>query len=191
MRKIRVILAEKNLPYELLKESPWEAGNHVADYNPLVKVPALMSDTGEVFFHSPVIADYVDSLSPSPAFLPNDRQAAIRVRQLEALADGVCDAGIAIFLEGRRPAEKQWTDWVARQEDKVRRGCDALERAITGHAYLAGEQMSVADVSAACTLAWLDFRLAHLAWREARPNLTAHIEKLLARPSFQATVPMV
>ena len=65
VRKIRVLLLEKSLPFELVKESPWEPGNRVAEFNPLGKVPAFVTDEGEVLFDSPVIAAYVDALNES------------------------------------------------------------------------------------------------------------------------------
>lgn len=191
VRKIRVLLLEKNIPFDLVKDSPWEPGNHVADFNPLGKVPAFVSDEGEVLFDSPVIAEFVDSLNQSPAFVPSEARAARQVRQAEALADGICDAGIAIFLEGRRPEDKQWPDWVARQTQKIERGCDALEAQLAGRDWLCSETMSLADISAAVALDWFDFRLPHLAWRKGRPQLAAMVDSLLARPSFVASVPVV
>ena len=105
-RKIRVVLAEKGLPFELEVDIPWLADTRVPGYNPLGKVPALVADDGEVWFDSPVIVEYLDTLA-GPALLPADRLAALPVRQAEALADGITDAAVAAFLEGMRPAERQ------------------------------------------------------------------------------------
>ena len=46
-RKIRVILAEKALPFELVVDSPWEANTRIPEVNPLGKVPVLVADSGE------------------------------------------------------------------------------------------------------------------------------------------------
>lgn len=105
-RKIRVALAEKNLPFELEVDIPWLADTRVPSYNPLGKVPALVADDGELWFDSPVIAEYLDTLA-GPLLLPADRAAALPVRQAEALADGITDAAVAAFLESHRPPEKQ------------------------------------------------------------------------------------
>ena len=93
-RKIRVILAEKALPFELVVDSPWEANTRIPELNPLGKVPVLVADSGETFFDSPVIAGYLDTLGAPPALLPGDALDAVRVRQTEALADGVTDAAV-------------------------------------------------------------------------------------------------
>ena len=187
-RKIRVVLAEKGLPFELEVDIPWLADTRVPGYNPLGKVPALVADDGEVWFDSPVIAEYLDTLA-GPALLPADRLAALPVRQAEALADGITDAAVAAFLEGMRPAERQDPAAIERQLGKISRGLTALEARVAQRKGCAGEALSIADIAIGCTLGYLDFRFAHLGWRAAHPQLAAWADGLLARPSFTASAP--
>lgn len=187
-RKIRVVLAEKGLPFELEVDIPWLADTRVPGYNPLGKVPALVADDGEVWFDSPVIAEYLDTLA-GPALLPADRLAALPVRQAEALADGITDAAVAAFLEGMRPAERQDPASIERQLGKIHRGLAALEQRLAQRKGLGGAVLGVADIAAGCTLGYLDFRFAHLGWRAAHPQLAAWADGLLARPSFTASAP--
>ena len=98
-RKIRIVLDEKGLPFELVVDSPWEANTRIPELNPLGKVPVLIADSGETFFDSPVIAGYLETLDTAPALLPASGLDAVRVRQTEALADGVTDAAVAALLE--------------------------------------------------------------------------------------------
>ena len=157
-------------------------------YNPLGKVPALVADDGEVWFDSPVIAEYLDTLA-GPALLPADRLAALPVRQAEALADGITDAAVAAFLEGMRPAERQDPASIERQLGKIHRGLAALEQRLAQRKGLGGAALTIADIAAGCTLGYLDFRFAHLGWRAAHPQLAAWADGLLARPSFTASAP--
>lgn len=187
-RKIRVVLAEKGLPFELEVDIPWLADTRVPGYNPLGKVPALVADDGELWFDSPVIAEYLDTLA-GPALLPADRLAALPVRQAEALADGITDAAVAAFLEGMRPAERQDPASIERQLGKIHRGLAALEQRLAQRKGLGGEALTIADIAAGCTLGYLDFRFAHLGWRAAHPQLAAWADGLLARPSFTASAP--
>lgn len=187
-RKIRVALAEKSLPFELEVDIPWLADTRVPGYNPLGKVPALVADDGELWFDSPVIAEYLDTLA-GPALLPADRLAALPVRQAEALADGITDAAVAAFLEGMRPAERQDPASIERQLGKIHRGLAALEQRLAQRKGLGGEALTIADIAAGCTLGYLDFRFAHLGWRAAHPQLAAWADGLLARPSFTASAP--
>ena len=187
-RKIRVALAEKSLPFELEVDIPWLADTRVPSYNPLGKVPALVADDGELWFDSPVIAEYLDTLA-GPLLLPADRVAALPVRQAEALADGITDAAVAAFLEGMRPAERQDPAAIERQLGKISRGLTALEARVAQRKGCAGEALTIADIAIGCTLGYLDFRFAHLGWRAAHPQLAAWAAGLLARPSFTATAP--
>ena len=188
-RKIRVILAEKKLPFELVEDIPWNPDTRVADYNPLGKVPALVADDGAVWFDSPVIADYLDANFPDPLMMPTERLAALHVRQSEALADGITDAAVAAFLELKRPPEQSQAATVERQRGKVLRGLAALSDRVVGRRGLNQGPLSIADVAAGCTLGYLDFRFADIDWRTLHPLLAAYAEPILARPSFSATTP--
>lgn len=190
VRKIRILLLEKQLDFEFVNDSPWEAGTHVPDFNPLGKVPALVSDAGEVFFDSPVIGDYIETLGEHSPQMPQNALEAVRVHQFEALADGIADAGVAWLWESRRPADKQDPAVITRQRDKVERGLNFLEKHLETAEWLYGNAFSRADIAAACALLWLDFRLPSCAWREGHPALTAYVERLGQRPGFVATIPV-
>ncbi|MCB1886595.1 MAG: glutathione S-transferase [Rhodocyclaceae bacterium] len=188
-RKIRVILAEKKLDFELVNDVPWNADTHVPDFNPLGKVPALVADDGRIWFDSPVIAEYLDTTYPAPEMIPADRTTALPVRQSEALADGITDAAVLAFLEQKRPAEQQSADTIARQLGKIERGLAALAQRVSDGDGLNHGQLSVADVAAGCTLAYLDFRFGDIDWRGAHAVLADYAAPLLARSSFQGTIP--
>ncbi|MDX5445354.1 MAG: glutathione S-transferase [Zoogloeaceae bacterium] len=188
-RKIRVMLAEKKLPFELVVDSPWEPTSTVPEINPLGKVPVFVTDEGETFFDSPVIAGWIENLSAAPRLLPADPVESVRVRQLEALADGITDAAVIIVREGRRPEAQRSEEVVARQMQAIERGLDRLEQLATGRSWLHGDAISLGDVAAGVMLGFVDLRLPQLGWRDTRPALAALAERLFARPSFADTVP--
>ena len=188
-RKIRVILAEKALPFELVVDSPWEANTRVPTVNPLGKVPALVTESGEIFFDSPVIAGYLETLGAAPRLLPADALATIRVRQNESLADGITDAAVAALLESRRPDGERSEREIARQLEKVERALIELERRAAGRDWLNDENIRLGDVAAGCALGYLDLRFPHIDWRGRHPALATLGARLFARPSFIATVP--
>lgn len=188
-RKIRILLAEKNLPFELVVDSPWEANTQVPEVNPLGKVPALVLDSGEVFFDSPVIAGYLETLDAAPVLLPSGGIERVRVRQTEALADGVLDAAVSAFLESRRPEAQQSAASIERQFDKIRRSLDELERRANGRTWLDGDAMQLGDITVGIAMAYLELRLPQVDWRGGRPALSTLADRLFARPSFTATVP--
>lgn len=187
-RKIRVLLAEKQLPFDLEVDIPWSADTRVPDYNPLGKVPVLVDDGGESWFDSPVIAAYLDILA-GPDFIPAEPGAALMARQAEALADGIADAAVAVVLERNRPPQQQGEGFIPRQMGKVARGLDALEARAGAGKGLGSATLTIGDVAAGCALGYLDFRHPDLDWRRGRPVLAGLAERLFARPSFAGTAP--
>ncbi len=187
-RKVRVLLAEKQLAFEFVEENSWSAETTVPRFNPIGKVPVLVLDDGSCLFDSSVIAEYLDPLG-APAFLPPAGMERARVRCDEALGNGITDAGVAIFLERKREASRQDPAWIARQRGKVDSGIAALARELGGKAYLRGDTMTLGDVACACALLWVEFRLPEVAWRAQYPALGRWIERLESRPSFATTRP--
>lgn len=184
VRKIRVLLAEKNLPFDFVEENVWSADTKVPQFNPLTKVPALVLDDGECFYDSPVIAEYLDTL-PGPRFMPPVGLERVRVRREEALGDGIADAGITIFLERKREAPRQDPAWIARQLDKVEAGIAAVAKSVAAKA---SATPTLGDVACGCALFWVEFRLPEFRWRDDA-RLKAWAEKLESRASFASTRP--
>ena len=188
-RKIRVMLAEKKLPFELVVDSPWEPTSTVPEINPLGKVPVLITDDGETFFDSPVLAGWLETLSVAPRLVPADPLEAVRVRQLEALADGIIDAVVIIVREGRRPEAQRSDEVVARQLQAIERGLDRFEQLATGRSWLHGDGMSLGDIAAGVMLGFIELRLPQVDWRSGRTALSALADRLFERDSFRDTLP--
>ena len=188
-RKVRVALAEKKIEYDLIEESPWAAATTVPDYNPLGKVPVFVLDDGTTLFDSRVIVEYLDTVSPVSRLIPEPSRQRIVVRRWEALADGICDAAVALVLETKRAPRQQNKDWIERQRAKVDRGLKELATELSDKVWCNGEAYSLADIATGCALAYLDLRHAAIDWRGMYPNLVKLAVKLAKRPSFAETTP--
>lgn len=188
VRKISVILLEKDIPFEFVNEFPYNDVNGVAQYNPLGKVPALVTDNGEYWYDSQIIAQYLEQLGVAPNMLPAEPQAALKMRQLEALADGVMEAALALVREKTRPAAQQSESELLRQREKVARGLDALEGYASDGA-LRPDEVNLATISAACAIAYLNFRRVAPGWCATRPKLVRLVDSLFQRASFARTEP--
>lgn len=189
VRKISVMLLEKGIAFEFVNDPPYEPGSRVKEQNPLGKVPVLIADDGEVFYDSPIVAEYLELLTVEPAFLPADRAAALRVRQVAALADGVTEAAATLYRESRRAPEKQDENWMLRQRDKLTHGLDALEALAQEKTWLNAERLTLADIAVGCALGYLNFRRILPNWCVQRPALVKLAERLFARESFARTAP--
>lgn len=190
-RKVRVTLLEKKIPFQLQIENPWTHDAAVRQFNPLGKVPVLVLEDGVSVFDSRVIVEYLDHVSPVAHLIPGEPKARMMVRGVEALADGVTDAAVAIYLERKRPPAQQNAEWLLLQEKTLFRGLEALAEALGEKSWFLGNAMTLADIAAGCLLGYLDLRFPEIDWRGAHPNLVKLAAKLGARASFQETVPVV
>lgn len=190
-RKVRVVLLEKKIPFRLQVENPWLPDTPVAALNPLGQVPVLVLEDGVSVFDSRVIVEYLDHVSPVAHLIPAEPRSRMIVRGVEALADGVTDAAVALFLERKRPPEQQSSDWRVLQEKALFRGLEALSEALGEKPWYLGHSMTLADVASGCTLGYLNLRFPEIDWRDAHPNLARLADKLAARTSFMETMPVI
>jgi len=191
VRKVRIVMAEKKLDYQLVLEDVW-ASDAIQKSNPLGKVPCLVMEGGEAVFDSRVIVDYLDTLSPVGRLIPASGRERAEVRTWEALADGVVDACILARLEqtwsGRTEAQRS-PAWVDRQMGKVDAAIAAMARGLGEKAFAAGIHLSLADIAVGCALGYLDFRFPQIDWRKPHANLARLANKLAQRQSFIDTLP--
>ena len=176
------------MAFEFVNEQPYSEENGVAQFNPLGKVPALVTDDGEYWFDSPIIAQYIELLGIAPEMVPHDPLAALKVRQLESLADGIMDAGLASVRELARPAAQQSESEVLRQRQKISRSLDALEGYFVDGT-LKPDTLNLATIAIACAIGYLNFRRIAPGWCVDRPNLVKLAETLFVRESFARTEP--
>ncbi len=190
-RKARVVLLEKKLPFQLQVENPWLPDSPVPSLNPLGKVPVLVLEDGVTVFDSRVIVEYLDPLSPVAHLIPSEPKSRMVVRGVEALADGVTDAAVAVYLERKRAPELRSAEWMTLQEKTLFRGLEALSEALGEKPWYLGNSMTLADIASGCMLGYLDLRFPEIDWRKAHPNLAKLFDKLMTRASFKETVPVV
>ncbi|MBP7855745.1 MAG: glutathione S-transferase N-terminal domain-containing protein, partial [Candidatus Methylopumilus sp.] len=95
-RKIRILIDEKKVAVTLEKVVLTNKNCTIHEYNPLAKVPTLVVNDISIF-DSPVIAEYVDHKSGPLYLIPSDFDKKILLKRWEAIADGLCDAAVAIM----------------------------------------------------------------------------------------------
>ena len=192
VRKVRIVMAEKKLDFQLVLEDVWAADTPIAASNPLGKVPCLVMEGGEALYDSRVIVEYLDTLSPVGKLIPSQGRERAEVKTWEALADGLMDAALLARMEatwsGRSDAQRS-DAWIERQMGKIDAALKAMSAGLGDKAFFSGIHLSLSDVAVGCALAYLDLRFEEIAWRPAHPNLAKLQEKLLLRPSFADTEP--
>lgn len=191
VRKVRLVLLEKNIAHTYLVDPPREPGSQVARVNPLGRIPALILDDETCVFDSPVITEYLDTLNDSPILIPReDTLARMRVRRWEALADGIMDSAVVVRTESIRPAEKQDANTRNLHYIAVTRALAYATELLGEHEWCEGEAISLADLALASALIYLDLRQPERDWRGAHPNLAFWFARVGARPSVRASLNM-
>ena len=189
-RKALILLHEKGAMDRVTLEylDPWSAPTALISGNPLSKVPTLELDDGRTLIDSAVICEYLDRTLPGARLIPVGGDDHWQTRSMEALANGLLEASIAVFVETRRrPEALRWPEWIAFQQQAIGRALDHFE----SRAAQFGRQFDYAALCVLCALGHLDFRNTAGDWRPDRPNLTRWFDGLAARPSVAATAPYV
>jgi len=186
-RKVRITILEKGLAaqVEAILCNPFDEAVELKVLNPLGKIPTLVLDDGRVVYDSPVICEYLDTINNHGQLMPLNSDARLQVNTWQALADGIVDASYNIVMEGRRDESERSASNVERWKASIRNAVDQVERQI--ETLPAG--ITMAQISLAAALGYLDFRLSYLEWRSARPQSSAWYEAFAKRPSMVETQP--
>lgn len=196
VRKVRVVLAEKNVPYSLEPVNPFGAPPEFRAISPLGRVPVLR-DTEvtepNTVPDSSVICAYLERKFPAPALYPADPFLRARAEWFEEYADtALAEAvGRGLFFERvvkkllrQQPDEHTCETALAKRIPPV---FDYLEKELEGREFLVGDTFSIADI-ALCTHL-VNFEHAGEKPDATRwPNLAAYGARLHARPSFAASL---
>ena len=89
-RKVRVVLFEKNIPFELKTINPWNINADIERFNPLGKIPVLITEDDETIYDSKFIIEWIELNYPDPAVFPTDPNARFKAQQIQVIADGIC-----------------------------------------------------------------------------------------------------
>ena len=189
VRKVMVLLHETGQLDDVtlmpVATTPLAVDETLLPSNPLGKVPALERPEGPALYDSRVICAYLNDRAKGTLYGKDARHWEILT--LEATADGILDAALAMTYEARmRPADKQMPEWVDGQWNKIARACSALNTRWMSH--LSGP-LDMGQVSVACALAYVDFRHDARGWRKGNDALAAWYEAFDSRPSMHATRP--
>ena len=189
-RKTRILARETGLAGRIEEVettvSPVAPNEDLARENPLVKIPALVTDSGELLYDSSVICEYLDTLHGGRKLFPVAGPQRFAALRRQSLTDGILDAAVLCRYElAVRPESLRWNDWVDGQKRKIFGGLAVLEAEVDAWS----GDLDIGHVGAACVLGYLDFRFAAWEWRSGHPRLAAWFERVSKRPSVSETAP--
>ena len=148
-QKVRVVMAEKDLEYELVLVDLHANEQKTTEFlklNPYGRVPVLVDDD-VVVYDSTIINEYLDDEYAEPPLRPEDSGARARVRQLEDFCDtSFIPPTMVILSELHKPEDQRDGDMLKRYQTEVARVVARLDPFLEGNDFLVGE-FSLADVA--------------------------------------------
>lgn len=191
VRKLRLLLAEKGLDYQLQIVAPFNQPDWFFEISPLGRIPGFRD--GELSLaDSSVIAQYIEEQHPETVALYGHSAAErAQIRWLEKYADYELAplTTFCVFVNrALNPTMGKPCDEAAVQkaiEDKLPRHFDYLEKTLAGNDYFVGNRLSMADLAFACQVINMEHGNAQIdaaRW----PGLAALQARLCQRDSVQA-----
>jgi glutathione S-transferase len=194
VRAVRLALAEKGVAYRLVEIDIFAEGGPPADYaarQPFGRIPAFEHE-GFRLYESGAITRYVDEAFPGPPLQPEDPQGRARVNQILSILDSYAYRTLVwdIFVErvrapgqGRAPDEARIAAALPRAETCLA----ALEALMDVQPWLAGPQLTLADLHAAPIFAYAVLAPEGAALLARHDGIRRWWEKMAARASMAAT----
>ena len=141
-------IAYDTVPIDLIKDGGHNRRPEFRAVNPQMRVPALVTATGDVLIQSLAIIEYLDETHPDPPFLPQDPIGRAQARALAQIV--ACDihplnnTGPLRYLKHEMHQEQRAID--AWYHHWVRAGFEALEALVEPDPYACGAHLTLADI---------------------------------------------
>ena len=191
-RVVRVALAEKELEYELALEKVWERREAFLALNPAGDVPVLEEPDGEVIAECTAICEYLDDVYKMPSLLGTAPLTRAEVRRLVWWFQVKFDADVTRHLHGEKFVKR----FLKRGEPdsselraglaNIRTHIEYVDYLVDRRRWLAGEEFSLADITAAAQFSVIDY-LGDVPW-DISDGARDWYARVKSRPSFRGVL---
>jgi glutathione S-transferase len=188
-RKLRILLKEKGLDFELQPESPGERRDALLALNHAGETPVLVEEDGTTVVDPTAIAEYLEEVHPTPGFLGATPTARAEVRRLVGWFDAkfnrevtanLLDQKILRRLKGNGGPDSQA---IRAGNSNIHYHLEYIGWLIDRRRWLAGDEFSLADITAAAHLSALDY-IGDVPW-ERHAGAKDWYARVKSRPSVR------
>ena len=198
VRTVRLVCEEKSAAYELVEIDIMQGGHKAPEYlarHPFGRVPAFEHD-GFALYETSAITRYLDAVLPGPSLTPADPKGAARMQQVIAVVDSYAYGSMISAIVIQRvvmPMGGGTTDEtiIAAALPTAIVSLQALEDLLGDQAYLAGPELSLADLHLAPVMAYFTATPEGQAQMPGYPKLARWWTTVSARPSMVKTQPQL
>lgn len=188
-RKVRTVLREKKLDFEMKVERVWERRPEFLAMNPAGQVPVLVDEDGLVVVDSVAICEYLEELHPEPILYGRSAGERAEVRRLGAWFDLKFGREVTRNLVGEK-IMKRFLGLGEPSSGAIRAGLQNIHYHLEYIGYLAdrrnwlaGDDFSLADIAAGAQLSCVDY-IGDVPW-DQHPRAREWYARLKSRPSFR------
>lgn len=187
-RAVRLQLGEKGVAFELRAERPWERRADFLRLNPAGEVPVLVEDEGTVAGAMAAL-EYIEDTHAEPPLMGRDARQRAEVRRLLHwfLVKFEREVTVPIVGEklGKRVANTGSPDsrLVSAGRQNIHMHLDYVAWLMERRRWLAGEQMTLADIAAAAQLSVVDYA-GEVPWSK-HPEAKDWYARIKSRPTFR------
>ena len=188
-RKVRVLLAEKDLDFELRAEKIWERRDSFVRLNPAGEVPVLIDEDGTVVAGGQVIAEYLEEVYRETPMLPGGPVDRAEIRRVATWFDEKFQREVTANLVDEKIL-KRFLGLGQPNASAIRAGLKNIHFHLEYIAWLcdrrrwlAGDLFSLADITAAAHLSAVDY-LGDVPW-EGHDGAKDWYARVKSRPSFR------
>lgn len=190
-RKVRLLLAEKGVGYEPVRESPWLRRDEFLDMNPAGQTPVMVHSErpGRPLIDSMAICEYVEETVEKAAMLNGTAADRAEIRRLVTWFDVHFYRDITQPLLTER-MEKRLVLRTAPDAGRLREAMraavshlDYIDYLLDHRQWLAGATMSLADLAAAAQISVADY-LGGIDWKSHDQTKRWYVG-MKSRPSFR------
>ncbi len=189
-RTVRIVLAEKNLDFDMQVEKLWERREDFLALNPAGDLPVLVEDDGQILSDAGAIVDYLDEIHPEPSLIGHSATVRAEVRRLAAWFDKKFNAEVTRNLVEEK-IMKRFLGLGEPNSQAIRAGntnihvhLDYIAYLTEERRWLAGNDFSLADITAAAHLSCIDY-LGDVPWND-HESAKEWYARIKSRPSFRS-----
>jgi glutathione S-transferase len=192
VRRVAITMKILAIPFE---HGNWSVGrdfDRIREYNPLGRVPTLVTDGGEKLIDSGAILDYLEERAGAAhELLPQSGAERRQALRLMALATGAAEKGVLqIYERVFRPEEKRHQPWLDRCRTQMNGSLAEIDRYLGERGvsqWLVGKRMTLADITVVCVFTFLNDALKVAADPVVFQSLGTLASRCESMPVFQET----
>ena len=186
VRRVAITMRMLEIVYEHNPLSIFRSYDEFRQLNPLVKVPTLICDDGEMLVDSTLIIDYIESIA-GRSLMPSEpasrrtalQRIGVALVAMEKVAQRIYELKV-------RPEEYRYEPWLERLNEQLLSAIDAMEVSVTNldDEWMFGKQLTQAAITTAVAWRFINHAAPAIAALARRPALDEFCSRAEKLPEF-------